>query len=51
MSFFLREFNKLLMGASLPDFMLTDRAVEIGFFFFFFNLVWFGFKFVYLFRP
>lgn len=51
-SFFLCEFNKLLMGASLPDFRLTHRAVEIGFLFcFFFNLVWFGFKFVYLFRP
>lgn len=34
-SFFLHEFNKLLMGASLPDFRLTHRAVEIGFVFFF----------------
>ena len=39
MSFFLHEFNKLLMGASLPDFMLTYRAVEIGVFFICFGLV------------
>ena len=39
MSFFLHEFNKLLMGASLPDFMLTYRAVEIGVFFIWFGLV------------
>lgn len=41
-SFFLHEFNKLLMGASLPDFRLTHRAVEIGFVFFFFFLIWCG---------